>query len=112
MPNYTVLIFTRPNEGMASEFDEWYENTHLDDVIATAPGWNSGERFGLVHQQGIAMPNSHLAVYEAEAATPEEAVAVLHETRDAREISPAMDASEFAIWVFEGLGTRHERPAQ
>ena len=110
MPKYTVMVFTRATEGDDAAFGEWYENTHLDDVIATVPGWTSGRRFDLDYQQGVPMPNSHLALYEAEGDSPEAVVAALHETRSNREISDMMDASEFAIWVFSEAGVVHQVP--
>lgn len=107
MPKYTVMIFTRAQAGREAEFDEWYENTHLDDVLATVPGWTSGQRFNLVHQAGVEMPSPHLALYEAEGESPEAVLAALNETRKNREISDDMDASDFAMWVFDEAGTRH-----
>lgn len=107
MPKYTVMVFTRAAEGSEAEFNEWYENTHLDDVIATAPGWTAAQRFNLDMQQGVAMPSPHLAMYEAEGESPEAVVEALHTTRGQREISDLMDASDFAIWVFSESGERH-----
>jgi len=107
MPKYTVMIFTRAQQGHESEFGEWYEDTHLDDVLATAPGWTAGQRFDLVHQAGVAMPSPHLAMYEAEGDSPQAVLQALNETRKDREISELMDASDFAIWVFDQAGQRH-----
>ena len=107
MPKYTVMIFTRAQPGREAEFDEWYENTHLDDVLATVPGWASGHRFHLVHQAGVEMPSPHIAVYEAEGESPQAVLQALNETRKNREISPDMDASDFAMYVLDEAGTRH-----
>lgn len=106
MPTYTVMIFTRAQPGREAEFDEWYENTHVADVLATTPGWTSGHRFNLVHQAGVEMPSPHVAIYEAEAASPQAALQALNETRKNREISDAMDASEFAMYVLDEAGIR------
>lgn len=107
MPKYTVMVFTRATPGDELAFGEWYENTHLDDVLATAPGWTAAQRFSLDYQQGVPMPSPHLAMYEAEGESPEAVVAALNETRLQRDISDMMDASEFAIWVFSESGERH-----
>jgi hypothetical protein len=107
MPKYTVMIFTRAQEGSEAEFDQWYEDTHVDDVLATAPGWTSGQRFNLVHQAGVEMPSPHLALYEAEGESPQAVLRTLNETRKGRVISETMDASEFAMWVFDEAGQRH-----
>lgn len=107
MPKYTVMIFTRAQPGREAEFDQWYEDTHLDDVIATVPGWTAGQRFNLLHQAGVTMPSPHLALYEAEGESPEAVLRALNETRKNREISETMDASDFAMWVFDEAGKRH-----
>lgn len=107
MSTYTVMIFTRARAGREAEFDEWYEKTHLDDVLATVPGWTSGHRFNLVHQVGVEMPSPHVAIYEAEGDSPQAVLQALSETRSNREISDAMDASDFAMYVLDEAGTRH-----
>jgi len=107
MPKYTVMIFTRAHKGREAEFDQWYEDTHVDDVLATAPGWTSGQRFNLVHQAGLEMPSPHLALYEADGESPHAVLRTLNETRHNREISDSMDASDFAMWVFDEAGQRH-----
>ena len=107
MPKYTVMIFTRAQPGHEAEFGQWYEDTHLDDVLATVPGWTSGQRFNLVHQAGVEMPSPHLALYEAEGESPQAVLQALNETRKNREISEMMDASDFAMWVFDQAGRRH-----
>lgn len=107
MSTYTVMIFTRAHAGREAEFDEWYENTHLDDVLATVPGWTAAQRFHLVHQLGVEMPSPHVAVYQAEGDNPQAVLNALNETRPARVISDAMDASDFAMYVLDEAGARH-----
>jgi len=109
MPKYTVMVFTRAAPGDEEAFDEWYENTHLDDVLATAPGWTTGRRYSLDFQQGVPMPSPHLALYEAEGESPEAVVEALAETRSQRDISDMMDRSQFAIWVFSESGVVHRQ---
>jgi len=101
-----VLIFTNAVAGSEAEFNDWYETTHVDDVLATA-GFHAGQRFGLELVAGLPMPNTHLAIYETQGESPQEVVHRLNETRVNRVISDTMDASQFAIWVFTPLGERH-----
>ncbi len=107
MATYHVLIFTNPVEGRDDEFHEWYENTHLDDVLATA-GFTAAKRYGLEMGIGLDMPNSHLAIYEGEGDSAEEVMHRLNSTRDQRDMSDSIDGSQAAIWVFSELGERHE----
>ena len=106
MAQFRVLIFLNPVEGREEEFHEWYENTHLDDVLRTA-GMAAAQRFDLGASAGMAMPNSHLAIYETEGESAEEVMARLNGTRSEREMIDAIDASQVAIWVFSELGERH-----
>ena len=106
MTTYHVLIFLNPVEGREDDFQEWYENTHLDEVLATT-GMRSAQRFGLEMAVGLEMPNSHLAVYETEADSAEEVMDRLNSTRDQRAQTDSMDAANVAMWVFSALGEKH-----
>ena len=106
---YKVLIFLSPQEGKEDEFHEWYENTHLDDILRTTDGYRSAQRFGVVVQRGLEQPNSHLAVYECMAESPEAALADLDARRAERDMTGPMDPVNVAMWVVEPLGPRHER---
>ena len=108
MATFHVLIFTTPAEGRDEEFHEWYENTHLDEVLATA-GFSAARRFELGAGVGLDMPNSHLAVYETEGESAQEVLDRLNSTRDQRNMSDAIDGSQVAIWVYSPLGPQHTR---
>lgn len=109
MATFHVLIFLNPADGQEDTFHEWYENTHLDDVLRTA-GFRAAQRFGLELTVGaMESPNQHLAWYEAEGDSAEEIMARLNNTRDQRDMSggSSIDASNAAFWVFSELGERH-----
>ena len=36
MGNYTMVVFTSPVEGREDDYNDWYDNQHLGDVIAAA----------------------------------------------------------------------------
>ena len=103
MTQYQVLIFLSAQEGKEDEFHEWYEHVHLDDVLRTTDGYTSGRRFGVVHQVGMVQPNTHLAVYECTAESPEAALADLDARRSARDMTGPLDATNVAMWVVEPL---------
>ena len=107
MSTFHVLILTNPVAGREDEFHQWYENTHLDDVLATA-GFRAAQRFGLEIEVGVWHPNKHLAWYEGEGESAQEVLDRLNTTRGNREISDTIDASQVAMWVFSELGERHE----
>ncbi len=106
MGTYRVLIFLAPAEGREAEFHEWYEHTHLDEVLATA-GFSNAQRFGLEISTGLDAPGGHLAVYDSEGDSAAEVLERLASTRDQRSYPDVMDASRSAIWVFTPLGELH-----
>jgi len=69
MPKYTFLAFTNPAPGKEDEYNEWYEEHHLKDVI-NCPGFVSARRFRLASTQfpfnTVAPAYSYLALYEIE----------------------------------------------
>ena len=58
-----AVVLTEPVEGREAEYNDYYENLHLDEVIATT-GWISAQRFKLTDQQGVACALPYLALQE------------------------------------------------
>jgi len=50
MQEYRLVVFTNPAEGLEDQFDEWYVNQHLPDVLKV-PGFKAGQRFELERTQ-------------------------------------------------------------
>ena len=105
--HYLVLVLTEPTEGNEDRFNDYYENIHLDEVIATT-GWRSAQRFKLVDEVGEGCPLPYLAAYEAKAGSAEEVITRLNETRPERQQSDALNKRSGRVWVFEQIGPRHE----
>jgi hypothetical protein len=68
------LVFSNPVAGKEREFNEWYENVHLHDVLST-PGMLTAQRFELCDTEmmrqardaGMPVPtHRYLIVYEME----------------------------------------------
>lgn len=68
------LVFSNPVEGKEREFNEWYETTHLREVLS-APGMLSAQRYELcdaemmrqAREAGMPVPaHRYLIVYEME----------------------------------------------
>jgi hypothetical protein len=59
---YKFVVLTNAVEGHEAEFNDWYSNTHLADVVAI-PGFVSADRFELAEFQRT-LPQ--LAIYEIE----------------------------------------------
>lgn len=67
MPKYTFLAFTNPTEGKENEYNTWYDEHHLIDVI-NVPGFVSARRFVLADSQfafnAQTPTHRYLALYE------------------------------------------------
>jgi hypothetical protein len=111
MKTYQVLVLTEPAAGMEDGYNDYYENRHLDEVLSTA-GWKSAQRFRLgaqtAPQVGEACPLPYLAIYEAQAESADEVLAVLNDTRPQRQRSDTVNGRTGRVWVFEPIGPRHE----
>lgn len=69
MPRYTFLAFTNPTPGKEDEYNQWYEEHHLKDVLQ-CPGFVSARRFRLADTRfefnTVTPPYRYLALYEIE----------------------------------------------
>ena len=107
MPKHLVLVLSEPTAGQENEFNDWYENTHIDEVLVTA-GLSSGQRFELTAEQGHKCPHRHLAVYEVEAENGDQALKKLNDTRKERKPSDAINRKTAGMWVFAETGPIHK----
>ena len=105
---HLVLVLTEPTEGQEDEFNNYYENQHLEDVLATTE-YRSAQRYRLTGEAGEECPLPYLAVYETEAENAAAVLADLSARRAERPQSDALNRRTGRVWVFEELGPRHER---
>ena len=108
---HIVVVLTEPVEGREDEYNDYYENLHLREVLETT-GWDNAQRFRLVDQQGLECPHQYLAYYETEAENSAEILERLNKTRADRVQSDALNYKTAGLWVFEETGPRHEPPAE
>ena len=108
MPKYTFLVLTNATDGKDAEFNDWYDNVHLGDVLKI-PGYKAAQRFKLSDQAGAEASNwRYMSLYEVEAASADEARANLN-AAGASGAMPVSDTlhkdSVFALF-FEPIGPR------
>jgi hypothetical protein len=66
MARHTFVVFTNPTEGREDEFNDWYDNTHLNDVV-NVEGFVAAQRFKLAETDPPQeFPHRYLALYEVE----------------------------------------------
>jgi hypothetical protein len=108
MPRYTFVVLTNPVEGLEDEFNDWYTNTHLDDVLAL-PGYVAAQRFRFVAKDPDQKPeHKYMALYEVETDDLWETHAQLVETArtDAMPFSPGIDDSTIVGLYYEPITER------
>ncbi len=104
---HLVLVLTEPTEGQSEEFDRYYEQDHIDEVLATT-GWTSGQRFKLADEAGAPCPLPYLALYETWEDNPKAAIQRMNDTRDQRAQSKSLNKRTAGVWVFEETGPLHQ----
>src|SRR5262249_2875700 len=75
MPIFHYAVLTDAKPGRLDEFEEWYDQQHLKDVVAV-PGVRSAKRYRLISkitEQVERAPWCSLAIYEIDADDPVEA---------------------------------------
>jgi len=104
MTAYTLMVLSKPVEGKENEYNDWYTNTHLGDVLRL-PGMVSARRFKV--SPGQESSHEYLALYNVET---DDVSAILTElTKRARtpemSISPALGDAQMTI--FEAITPVH-----
>jgi hypothetical protein len=105
------LVQTNAVAGQDAEFNDWYDNRHLSDLLAL-PGFTSAQRFRISTVQRYPSlppyPYRYLAMYEVDG-KPERALTALNEAvQNGLYVSPAMDP-ERSFYVFTPLGPKVAR---
>lgn len=109
MNRYTLLVLTNPKPGQDAEFNRWYDQRHLPDVLAT-PGFVSAQRFALGGDPS-SLQWRYMALYEFEAASPEQGLQDLQQRigSDLMPMSEAMDMSAIVAAPFAAITSRKTR---
>lgn len=106
---HVLVVLTEPTQGREAEFNDYYENLHLDEVLATTD-CISAQRFKLTAQQGRECPLPYLALYEVEAGEDAEAILErLNATREKRVQSDALNRKTAGVWLFSAIGPKHAK---
>ncbi|MET0147179.1 MAG: hypothetical protein ABW122_14335 [Ilumatobacteraceae bacterium] len=106
MPRFLMVVHTNPVDGADDEYNDWYENAHLDDVLKV-PGITSAQRFRLA-DGGADAAYRYLALYMVEA---DNVGAVSDELKSRAgtadmPISPALDPGATIVF-YDEIGPPH-----
>lgn len=107
MDTALLVVLTEPVEGREDEYNAWYSDEHLADVLAAA-GFRAAQRFRFAESKLSRRPAArYLAIYEVDADRREEAERLLLETAntEAMPISDALGPRPITWW-FESITER------
>lgn len=111
MAQFKYLVFTSPLEGREDEYNDWYTNIHLPDLL-NVPGIYAAQRFRLSRHQRSdnPCPGEYLAIYEIESDDVTATFAELKKRAGspAMVLSPAM-SPDVTHFVFEPCTQRLTR---
>lgn len=107
MARYVYTVFSNAVAGREDEYNSWYTERHLDDVLRI-PGFVAAQRFRLALEDAAA-PARYLAIYELETDDPRKALAELQTCAGtpAMPISPALDVAVVKALLY-GAITAHK----
>ncbi len=105
MPRYKLVVYSRPNPGREDDYNDWYQNVHLRELLAL-PGFVSAKRYRHARNlvEGEAYP--YLSIYEIET---DDIDAVLQGLRTTAaqglfNMSDAIDLTDTSALVYEEFG--------
>jgi hypothetical protein len=104
MPRYKLVVMTGPQEGREAEYHDWYQNSHLQQVMEL-PGFLSGQRYRLSTALAEHETYPFLAIYDVET---DDIEAVLAEMRrragtESLTVSDALAPKAYAV-MYEEFG--------
>ncbi len=96
------LVYSNPVVGMEEEYNQWYNNVHLKEVLQIE-GFNFAQRFDLTPAQLVEdQEYKYLAMYEIDGDDVEGTKQRLIEAASWLEMSPALDL-KLHVSIFKSI---------
>lgn len=106
MPRHVLMVLTNPVDGKHDEFNRWYDEVHVPDVLSV-DGFVAAQRFKLCEPQiRDERPYDYLAIYEIEGDDVGKALDALQASSGKMDISPTLDSAAAQAWAFSAIGER------
>lgn len=109
MTKYLMMVYTNPVEGREADYNEWYNNVHLGEVLQL-PGFVAAQRFAVEPDPSAADGPAHkyLAIYELETDDPQKPVAAINDALVKGELtmSDAVSMSDPASAIYGPVSDR------
>jgi hypothetical protein len=108
MTAYNLVVLSNPAPGKEDEYNEWYTNVHIPDVVR-CDGFTGGRRYKI--GQGFDAPHKYMAIYEMETDDPAKCIEGMTAKAGtpALAISPALDVEGVAMTLYEAITPRIPR---
>lgn len=105
---HIFIAATNPIPGREAEFNRFYDEMHVPDVLA-APGWVAAQRYRLTNEQrpDQSPPWKYLAVYEVTCPDGQILTALRKRDKPSREPEGGpvwLDDSQ--VWIYSKIGPR------
>jgi len=103
MPRYAFTVFSKPVAGQEQEYNRWYGEQHLGDVLKV-PGFVAAQRFKLAQPDPVA-PAQYLAIYQIESDNLQQTMTALQERAGTKDmpLSPALDVQGVKAFIYEAI---------
>ena len=109
MTAHRLMVFTEPAPGREDEYNQWYDEVHLREVLEIE-GFVAAQRFKISDAQIAGMtgdvPARYLAIYEIEGGDVEAILANLATGADKMNMSEALDVGGAKAFAFSAIGER------
>lgn len=93
MSRSVYVVHSNPVEGREDEYNDWYNNQHIPDVLAV-PGFVAAQRFKVDDiPRNASAPHRYLALYEIEGDSSAALAALGEAVAGGMHMSDAMDRS-------------------
>lgn len=106
---HRLIVFTEPTPGRDDEYNRWYDEVHLREVLEVE-GFVSAQRFALADAQigggDAAPPGRYLAIYDVEADDLEAALEKLNAGSATMEMSDALDMGSAQAFAYSAIGDK------
>ena len=106
MAKHVLLVLSNPTEGKEDEYNDWYDNTHLGEVLQI-PGFTAAQRFE-VNGPPVTGEATHkyMALYDLDTDNPQDALVELGaRVQDGQvEMSDAIDGKTIVSSLFTPRG--------
>jgi hypothetical protein len=108
MAKHLLVIMSNAASGRDAEYNEWYTNTHLADVLKVE-GFAAAQRFELSsHQVMKKGPYEYMALYEVETDDLKKTLDALNSGAANMTLSDSLDMKRTVAWAFSPCSDRLE----